>query len=135
MFALFDIGDLVQQEKIFAYWAVVSLAFSAPMYGLLHFPMKSEINARTFEVNKFFSFLIKYIGVPFITIYFIILYVYTAKVLINFSDWPKGIISWMVIGFSVFGYLNYIFSKSYEVANSFIRIFRRYFPMIVVPQL
>jgi hypothetical protein len=62
------------------------------------------------------------VATPFIYIYFLILYAYTAKVLMNFSDWPKGIVSWMVIGFSAFGYLIYIFS-------------RRYFPLLVLPQV
>lgn len=135
VFALFDIKEWLQQDRIFAYWAVISLGFSAPIYGLLHLPIKSAINTRSFEINKFFSFLIKYVGVPFIYIYFIILYAYTAKVLVNFSDWPKGIISWMVIWFSVFGYINYIFSKPYEDGNTLISYFRKYFPIIVIPQL
>jgi hypothetical protein len=135
IFALFDIKSWIQEDNIYAYWAVISLAFSAPIYGLLHLPKKSSINTKTFEINRFFSFLIKYIGVPFIYIYFIILYIYSIKVLLNFSDWPKGIISWMVIGFSIFGYLNYIFSKPYHEENNLIRLFRKYFPIIVIPQL
>ena len=135
IFALFEIKDWLHEDKIFAYWATISLGFSAPIYWLLHLPKKSEINTKTFELNKFFAFLIKYIGVPFIYIYFIILYAYSIKVLLNFSDWPKGMISWMVIGFSVFGYLNYIFSKPYEDGNALISYFRKYFPIIVMPQL
>lgn len=52
----------------------------------------------------------------------------------NFSDWPKGMISWMVIGFSAFGYLNYIFSKSYETGGKHVSLFRKYFPLVVLPQ-
>jgi uncharacterized membrane protein YiaA len=86
-------------------------------------------------VNKFFSFLIRFVATPFIYIYFFILYAYTVKVLLNFSDWPKGMISWMVIGFSTFGYLTYIFSLAYEDENRIVRIFRKYFPIVVIPQI
>lgn len=87
-----------------------------------------------FEINRFFSFLIRYLATPAVYIYFIILYAYSIKVLLNFSDWPKGIVSWMVIGFSSFGYLTYIFSKPYE-DNKIVLFFRKWFPLAVIPQL
>lgn len=129
--ALFDIN--INEWKIFWYWAVIALAFCAPIYGLINFPIISKINKTNFEINRFFSFLIKYIWVPFIYIYFIILYAYSVRVLLNFGDWPKWIISWMVIWFSVFGYINYIFSKPYNW--KFIEYFKEYFPIFVIPQL
>jgi hypothetical protein len=135
VFALFDIRDIFEEWKFYANWAVVALAFTAPIYWLISLPIRSDINTRAFETNKFFSFLIRYIGVPFICIYFLILYAYSTKVLMNFSDWPKGIISWMVIGFSTFGYVNYIFSKPYEIENKMVALFRKYFPFAVLPQM
>lgn len=77
----------------------------------------------------------KYIGLPAIAIYFVILYLYTAKVLVNFSDWPRGEVSWMVIGFSTFGYLLYIFSHAIGEPNGLIQRVRRYFPFVVIPQI
>lgn len=129
--ALFDIS--INEGEAFAYWAVFALVLCAPLYGLINFPIISKINKTDFEINKFFSFLIKYIGVPFIYIYFIILYAYSIRVLLNFWDWPKWIISWMVIGFSVFGYINYIFSRPYN--GKLIEYFKEYFPIFVIPQL
>ena len=129
--ALFDIS--VSEWKAFWYWAVFALVFCAPLYWLMHFPMVSNIDKSNFEINRFFSFLIRYIGVPFIYIYFIILYAYSIKVVMNFWDWPNWIISWMVIGFSVFGYINYIFSRPYEW--KMISYFRQYFPIVVIPQI
>lgn len=46
----------------------------------------------------------------------------------------------MVIGFSFFGYLTYIFSYIFESSNNnlsknSIRIFRRFFPYVVIPQI
>ena len=77
----------------------------------------------------------KYIGLPAIAIYFVILYLYTAKVLVNFSDWPRGEVSWMVIGFSTFGYLLYIFSHAIGEPDGLIQRVRRYFPFVVIPQI
>ena len=78
--------------------------------------------------------MIRFIATPFIVLYFIILYAYSAKVLLNFQDWPKGMISWMVVGFSTFGYLTYIFSKPYEDSSA-ITIFRKFFPFVVPAQI
>jgi len=107
----------------------------APLYGLVEFPVRSAIEKKSYEKNRFFAFLVKYIAIPFVFIYFLILYAYSMKVIANFSDWPKGIISWMVIGFSSLGYLTYIFAKTYESEGSYIALFRKYFPWFVVPQI
>jgi hypothetical protein len=135
VFALFDLSSLTDQSKFYGNWAVVALSLIAPLYCLIHLPTIKELEKRNYEINRFFSFLIRYIATPFIVLYFIILYAYSAKVLLNFHDWPKGMISWMVIGFSSFGYLTYIFSKSYEEDSKIIRIFRQYFPYAVPAQI
>jgi hypothetical protein len=111
--SLFELGSFIDEEKYYGTWVTLSLAFIAPMYGLREFPRLKNIETDVFEQNRFFSFLIRYIATPAVYIYFIILYAYSVKVLMNFSDWPKGIVSWLVIGFSSFGYLTYIFSKPY----------------------
>lgn len=132
--SLFELESLIDEEKYYGTWVVFSLAFMAPMYGLKEFPQTREIEKLKFEVNRFFSFLIRYLATPAVYIYFIILYAYSAKVLLNFTDWPKGIVSWLVIGFSSFGYLTYIFSKPYE-ESKLVLVFRKWFPLAVIPQL
>lgn len=133
--SLFDLNQFINEHRLFEHWMVISLALIAPHYALIHLPQVREINARYFDVNRFFAFLLKFVAIPFIIIYFCILYAYSVKVLMNFDTWPKGIVSWMVIGFSSFGYLIYIFSRSYEDGNVFIRIFRRCLPYAVAPQI
>lgn len=133
--ALFDLSTLVQENKLYGNWAVMALSLIASLYCLIHLPRSRDIEKRHYDVNRFFSFLIRYIATPFIVLYFIILYAYSAKVLLNFQDWPKGMISWMVIGFSSFGYLTYIFSKSYEDESKIVAVFRKYFPSVVPAQI
>lgn len=52
----------------------------------------------------------------------------------NAGDWPKSQITWMVIAFSIFGYKMYAFSYSLE-KNTLVRIFRKFFPFVVIPQV
>ncbi|MDD2907999.1 MAG: DUF4153 domain-containing protein [Candidatus Gracilibacteria bacterium] len=134
VFTLFDITG-IYNEKLIGDWASIALAFITPLFALTQIPNKENYNENKFSENAFFSFLTKYIAIPFIYVYFIILYAYSIKVLSHFSDWPKGEVSWMVIGFSSFGYLIYIFSYIFESTNKFISTFRKGFPYVVVPQL
>lgn len=134
VFQLFDIREFVSYD-IYWDWAILALAFFTPLFALTKIPSKKSFNENYFNENVFFSFLIKYIAIPFIYIYFIILYAYTIKVLSNFGDWPKGEVSWMVIWFSIFGYITYIFSYIFEEKNKAIKIFRKFFPFAVIPQI
>lgn len=133
--ALFSISKFVNDYELYANWAIIAITLIAPLYGLVQIPVKSEYEKNTYEKNRFFSFLIQYVSTPFIYIYFFILYAYSIKVLLNFNEWPKGIISWMVIGFSSFGYLIYIFSQAYADKSKMISFFRKYFSFFVLPQV
>jgi len=133
VFSLFDIG--YQYNEIYGDWAIFSLVVFTPIFALSNLPQKNEYTKASFTENTFFSFLIKYIATPCICIYFLILYAYTIKVLLNFSDWPKGEVSWMVIGFSTFGYIVYMFSQAFESSFKLVEVFRKYFPYVVLPQI
>jgi len=135
---LFDIRGSLLWE-IFGYWVSLSLTFLAPTFALSKLPKKWTFENVAFSENTFFTFLIRYIAIPFIYVYFIILYSYSIKVLLNFGDWPKWEVSWMVIWFSLFWYAIYIFSYIFETQKSIsspflIQLFRKYFPYIVFPQ-
>lgn len=132
--ALFDI-DWSYTSDLYGNWAVIALSLTAPLYALSSLPYARDYETKNFVQNKFFSFIIRYIATPFIFVYFLILYAYSIKVLMNFSDWPKGIVSWMVIGFSSFGYLIYILSRAYADESRMVAVFRRYFPYMVAPQI
>lgn len=136
---LFDIWYSTGWD-IHGYWTALALSFLTPCFGLTQIPKKWYFEETQFTENAFFHFLIRYIALPFIYIYFIILYTYTLKVLINFGDWPKWEVSWIVIWFSIFGYLIYIFSYIFERDNKknthkLTHIFRKYFPIVIIPQI
>ncbi len=134
VFALFDLY-WVLTEKIYWDWAIIALSFVTPIFALTQIPKKETFNEKWIAENAFFSFLIKYIAIPFIYVYFIILYAYSIKVLFNFTDWPKWEVTWLVIWFSIFGYLIYMFTYIFEEKYNFIKFFRKWFPYVVIPQL
>jgi hypothetical protein len=134
VFALFDLNELIDKSNMFARWASFALALFAPIFFLVNLPTLKINHDEKIQDNKFYSFLINYIGLPAIVIYFIILYSYTIKVLINFSDWPNGEVAWMVIGFSFFGYLIYFASYIFVEKFKIVQIFRKIFPSAVLVQ-
>lgn len=131
---LFDIPSRIT-GKIVGDWMVLALVLSTPFFALASVPAKSTFDSAKYVETAFFSFLVKYVAIPFVTIYFLILYAYSAKVLANFSEWPKGEVAWMVIGFSFFGYLAYAFSYGLEKDVAFVKKFRKALPFAIMPQI
>lgn len=129
---LFDVRFL--NNKI-PYIFIISSCFIAPFIGLNNIPKKETFENWKFNENPFSLFMTKYIAIPFIFTYFVILYAYSIKVLANFTNWPKGEVSWLVIIFSIFWYFTYLVSYMYEEKISFVKKFRKFFPFVVVPQI
>ncbi len=131
--ALFDLD--IDEAKTYWNWAILSMSIIAPLFALSQIPDKKSFRDDHFNENAFFWFLIKFVAIPFIYLYFFILYAYTIKVLSNFWNWPKWEVSWLVIGFSIFGYITYSFSYIFEEKNKLIKNFRKIFPYAVIPQI
>ncbi len=134
---LFDI-NYSSSWDIYGYWTTLALALFTPLFFLSEIPEQDFFKQKNHEESLFFSFLIRFIAIPFIYIYFCILYTYSVRLLLSFGDWPKWEISWLVIAFSIFWYLCYIFSYNFEVHKSghnAIVFFRKYFPYAVIPQI
>ncbi len=112
-FSLFSL-EFIRSDRIIAYWAIISFCITSPLLALGKIPTGKPKSAGGIAQNTFLLFLMRYVGIPFIYIYFVILYAYTAKVLFHLDVWPKGQIPWMIIGFSSFGYIIYALSESIE---------------------
>jgi hypothetical protein len=92
---------------------------------------KAEI--RYPEILEVFA---KYILIPLLGLYFVIVYAYTLKIIFNW-DLPRGGVSWMVTGFSVFGYIIYliIYPEIKHSASALIRWFHPWFFIALLPML
>jgi len=136
IFTLFDI-ESIREGNWYSYWMAFSLVLFAPIFFLVNLPSvkESELGKLSdIQANKFYSFLINYVGLPAIFIYLLILYSYTIKVLIHFSDWPHGEVAWMVILFSFFGYLIYFASFAFTCVFKPALILRKFLPIAVFLQ-
>ncbi len=129
-FTLFDIS----YNKIYLDLTITAIALFSPIFWLTQIPQKEKIWNKHLNENVFFTFITKYVAIPFIIVFFIILYSYTVKVLLNITKWPISEVSWMVIWFSFFGYAIYVFSYVFEQNNCFVKKYRKILPYIVLPQ-
>lgn len=134
LFSIFSLFNIYNFNELYSVWFSFSLFFLTPFLFLTELSFEN-LNRMIDEENKLFQFLIKYISLPAVIVYFIILYAYTIKVLLNFAELPQGQIVWLVIGFSIFGYLIYFISYLFEKKSKYISFFRKYFPYVVLPQL
>ncbi len=98
--ALFDItikGERYGQLFIFCIGTVNTWIY------LADFP-KNVIQNTTIQFNKAIEVLVKYILIPLVILYLLILYAYSAKIVIEW-ELPKGWVSYLVIALSVLGYV------------------------------
>lgn len=131
-FAVEQLFDLSSRDytKIYPIYAVFVFGFFAPLYALAHFPRYDALPQGQYEHSPQALFVNKYILVPFVTVYFVILYAYSVKVLLSFGEWPRGIISYLVMIFSLIAYLVYMTTRNLEHIR-FIAVFRKYLPFAV----
>ena len=125
-------------EKLYAEAWFVSIAFFAPVYFLSGLPDNNSPDTGIFSYPKPLKILLQFIIVPLVTLYLIILYSYTIKIILT-QKWPEGIVSYMIITYSLVGIVAVILlsplkgSDQYKWIHSFSKyFFRALIPMIVV---
>ncbi len=76
----------------------------------------------------------QYVLIPLVTVYLLILYAYTAKILVQMSL-PKGWVANLILGFSVTGILSLVlvWPIREEEENKWIKTFSRFFYFSLVP--
>jgi hypothetical protein len=131
---LFDVGGDFLSDFI-SNWAIIALSFITPLICLMKVPTATGQQEKAFMLNTFATIIIQYVLTSFVCLYFIILYMYTIKVLVHFSQRPTGEVCWLVIIFSIVGYLWYLLSSHLETEVSFLQMLRKRFPLVVLPQI
>ena len=118
-------------EKGYLVWLVISAVLVAPLYFLNSLPDHLP-SARSF-VEKFLKYLVRYVAIPFVVVYSLILFAYSIRVLANFEEWPQSEVSWIVILFSFFSYLVYVLSFNLS-GELFVQRIRSMIPIMTVLQ-
>lgn len=83
--------------------------------------------------GNFLRILSEYFLVPLVIIYFLMLYVYTGKIVATWQ-WPEGEVAGWIIGFSMVGIVAYIFSYTVkEKSLKFVEHFKNWFFVALIP--
>lgn len=125
---LFEIN--IDSDIYFKIWLVTAGIFS-PWFFLSRFPKAANIKNQILKADAI-QLLAKYILLPIVLTYFIILYLYTGKILISW-EWPKNMVCWLVIGFSCVGMLTYALWTPWLTEER--EKYRRIFWYLLIPQV
>jgi len=129
------------QERLYAKLFVLLAGLFNTTYFLFHFPKKYAVESNTSVAdgdpaayNWVFRNLCKFILIPIVILYFVILYAYAAKIGLEWSL-PHGWIGSLVIGFSVAGIFTYLlnFYLAEEDNSLLVKGFKRWFWWVLLP--
>jgi hypothetical protein len=135
--ALWSIDELLHIKigyKVYIYtWITLSCLFNT-VFFLAGLPKNlAELDNDT-SYLKGLKVFTQYVLLPLVTLYLLILYAYIGKILIEWKL-PKGLVSYLVIGYSVAGILSLllIYPIRHNEDSRWIRIFSRWFYLALFP--
>lgn len=132
--AVDQLFDLNIDHKIYGKLFVVLAGVFNTTYFLFHFPEKYEFASADTGYNAIFKNLCKFILIPIVGLYFLILYTYGGKILAMWSL-PRGWVSSLVLGFSVAGIFTYLlnFYLPEHDDSAHVRGYKKWFWWVVLP--
>ncbi len=127
---LFDIR--IDEEMYMDVWLVIVGVF-APLFFLHRLPEAPEKLDTRQEYPKEVRLFSQFVLVPLTTLYFLILYAYTGRILLS-GTWPEGQVSWMILGFSFVGVLAYLALHPLREKTAWVRHFGTGLFVAMIPQ-
>ena len=113
-------------------WLVVAGVF-APAFFLADIPEYGR-EIRVENYPKVLKILLLYIVMPMIVTYTAILYAYFVKIVVT-RHWPDGIISNLVLWYSIISALVIFFVFQLRSSNHWVKVFVLYLPKFIIPLL
>jgi hypothetical protein len=118
-------------DKSYVYTSILVWAAFAPTFFIAAIPPVEEEPALS-NSPLTLRFLLIYILVPLITVYALILYAYSARILINMA-WPEGLVSTLVLSFVTVGILVMFLVIPVKSGNRIAEIFTDWYPRAALP--
>lgn len=114
----------LKTSAVYLYGFFVIATFFSPILAMTGIPVNFHEEER--ECPKDIRIILPYIAIPLLCVYAIILYVYTAQILVNWNL-PKGGVAYMVSAFGCIGIIAYLASYPLHQNPGIINLFARYF--------
>lgn len=134
--AIDQLFDVRIDYKTYAHLFVLLAGVFSTAYSLYHFPKDFQFDADEIQFNGAFHNLCKFIFIPIVALYFLILYAYSSKILVTW-DLPHGWVSSLVIGFAaagIFTWLLNFFLPRFD-SGSIVGNFKKWFWLILFPMV
>ncbi len=125
--------ELRIDEKVYASLWVCLIGIFSPLFFLARLPENLHTLASNKDYPKEVRLFSQFALVPLVTVYFLILYAYTAKIVILF-DWPEGQLAWIILGFSFVGVLTYLALHPLRETERWVRKFGTGLFAAMIPQ-
>lgn len=126
------LGVKISSQFYYYTWLFVVFIF-AVSYFLSGVPLKNQdLSAKTYSKPP--KILLLYIGMPLLTAYTVILYIYFAKVIV-LMQWPNGIVSNLVLWYSVVLTVVLFFITPLKNVDKWANKFLTFSPKIILPVL
>jgi hypothetical protein len=129
---LFDIGldDRIVMDLFVAVTSILGTIFV-----LAGIPKDFDALAKSDYYPKILRILVNYILLPLVSLYFLLIYVYSAKILVTWS-WPEGEVSTMVMAFIIMGIVvHFLIDTMKEKLVKVASFYHKWFFVITIPML
>jgi hypothetical protein len=135
--ALFSMETLLEfdfQSRIYAELWVIIVGLVATAFFLGGVPEKTADLQKVSNYQQGIRIFAQYILTPLLIIYALILYSYTGKIIINW-DWPEGMVSWLIIVFSIGSFLTYFLLYPIQKKEKWVFWFLKAVNFLILPMM
>lgn len=128
--------DLHWSSRVYGYlFALVGGMFQTTFF-LYHFPRYATFDDSEVGYPALLKNLCQYVFVPIVGLYFLILYAYSAKILLEW-ELPRGWVSSLVLGFSVAGIFTYLVNYRLPeyLSSRWVSKYQQFFWWVLAPMV
>ena len=128
---LFDVK--IRDQFYFEFWVIIAGLFNT-WFFTAGMPKSLTNLDNNYEYPAGLKIFSQYILLPLLMLYLLILYGYGIKIFAVW-DWPKGIVSYLIVCVAILGILNFllIYPYSKQKENKWIASFSRAYYFILLP--
>jgi hypothetical protein len=126
-------GVDIAGKRYFELWVILVGVFG-PWFFLSGMPDRLESLDEKFDYPKGLKIFAQYIVFPLVIVYFVILYAYLGKILVQWN-WPRGWVSGLILGFACSGILTFLmlYPIREQTENAWVRRVSRWFYIVMIP--
>ncbi|MEO0404699.1 MAG: DUF4153 domain-containing protein, partial [Bacteroidota bacterium] len=134
--AVDELFNLHMDEEFYGYWFFWVAGLLNTLFFLSGLSKDTENISAGRVLAKSFRFVVRYLLIPLLIVYAVILYAYGAKILFS-NDWPEGIIGWMIVAVSVVGVLTTLLAFPFgeDGKETWVKWFRKAYYIAIIPLL